>query len=206
MVCLDEDIPLQGSWTVKSLIGVPSGIMTEQAAVLANSTSQESTGDFPEVKICSTIPSNFVQEQLKVESAVIGTSNELYYLLTLVSTSKSLRCIDPASIYLGRMHAIQPKCSHQPSSREVHPWTMTSILQSWGPSGPKFPTQTHAHIVFAGSSILNRNFALALAGEGCVLQTDTCCFGCLADNAFGCKKPAIAFEGRTSEKRLFLNI
>jgi hypothetical protein len=201
----DEDITIEGSWTVKTLVGVPFGIMTERAILLARSTNFATPQDVPEIEFCSTA-SDSAREEVKVESAVMGTSNELYYLMTLVSTSKALRCVSPIDVYLGAIHAIRPRCSHGSSPREVHPWTMSFILQSWNRNPDRITAAypAHAHIACTGSSIVNRNFGAALAGEGCILQTSACCFGCLVDTALKERRLAVAFEGQALKMRPLL--
>jgi hypothetical protein len=120
--------------------------------------------------------------EIELYSAVIQSTGYLYRLMTLVKTSDSLRCLNPNDLFKSQIHVHRPSCDHTTSpSRTVHPWAIGSILQQWEPG--KMKSDSCAHVAKVGDSIIQRNIALALAGENCVLQTDRCCFGCAVDLA-----------------------
>jgi hypothetical protein len=201
---LDKDYPIRGSWSVKTLMGIPSSVMTERAILLARPTNQAYVRTVPEVEICTTA-FDHSDGNIKVESAVIGNQDEIHYLIMIISSSQALRCVSPVDVYLSKLRAKWPECPHQDSSpSSIRPWTMSSILQQWNRDERPVIAhdKSHAHVAFAGGSIVNRNIAMALAGGSCVVQTKKCCLSCLARVSLEKEQLAVAYGSSSSQTQV----
>ena len=85
---LDEDIKLGGSWSIKSLVGCPLGVLAEKAIVKPQLTNPTSSVIPPPTRQVNndTVIGNGNEVPI-VESAILSSSGTSYRLMTLVKTS-----------------------------------------------------------------------------------------------------------------------
>jgi hypothetical protein len=182
--CLDRNLDLEGSWAVRTLTGCVAGINTEQAVLETQRNNSAILPDdaFPEPQTLSDARDLGEPAQIEVLSCVLAhLDNMVYRIMTVTRTTESIRVIDPAQVYRGLMLAPRPHCSHSESEREIYPWTFDQVLQGW--NGDKAPPGQLVHVALLENSVVGQNIAAGLAAGCCVLQSRTCCFGCLVDTA-----------------------
>ena len=191
-LALDEEIKLEGSWSIRTLVGCPMGVTDEKAIIKPQATNPAQQISIPHP--CESATHIYTEnEEPQMQSAIFSNSGACFRLMILVKTAESLRCLNPNEVYKGYIHSLSSNCTHASSAlRKIHPWTMSKILQSW--DGKNTFEGPLPHFGFVGSSSLKRNIAVGLAGEGCVIQTRKCCCACFVRDTLANRKIGIAFE------------
>ena len=206
---LDRTIELQNSWGVKVLQGKPSTLEPDIAVIESQLTNGAKPAGIPrQQEMRSLAHDNVIDGEVQLEafSSIIAGTKELYRMMTLISTSSSMRVLDPADIYKGHMHALRPSCNHKSQPQQAVLWSIDEIMQNWlGHRPGKIPPYDHGIPVYLTDGYgLKVNVAVGLSHGRCVLHSEDCCFKCLITAARGSKGAVISGKGGQTHTRQIL--
>jgi hypothetical protein len=171
-----DNVSLESSWSIRQVLGSPIGAISERAFYKPHVTNDAIVEHIPLIQI-DGIQSCTADSDPTISCAVIQTTGSIHRLAFWIQAGKSFRCVNPNDIFKSHIHAIRPSCNHDTLSHmPMHPWRFSDILQQWAPGNLK--SIDTAHVAIVADSFVQRNIAAALAGEGCVMQTQKCCFEC----------------------------